>query len=240
MAITKRTRKQIESNILNNANNMQKCGLEIGRDLIEIRDEHLWADNYDSFDKYLKSECFRLIGHEFNHAQRLIRCVKIESKLPANNSILGDTILKPKHMDEIGRLAPTVGKKSGGAGVSKNYDALKKSDVNRVLKRAAEINELKSTSQVVSVASIRQAVDEDLGIDRAAEAKASRAEVKQMRDEHNELANYIRRLISQLKSAASNFSKVPGNGWEVLETEHPLLAEKLAEECDGLAELLRS
>ena len=232
MAITKRTRKQIESHIKQCANTIQKNGLDIGRDLIEIKDEQLWADEYDSFDKYLKAEAFNLIGKEYRQAQRLITCVKVEAKIPKLLSPV-TTSLKPKHMDELARLAPDA---TGGRHNQKDYDKLRKADVGRVLKNA----ELIAEGNPVSVRDIRKAVDDELNIDRAAEAKKSRAEIKQMRDEHNELANYIRRLTAQLNSAVSMFEKVPGDGWEVLENEHPLLAKTLAEACDELASLLRS
>ncbi len=234
MLLTKRSRKQIETHIAKCAESIQNNGLEIGRDLIEIRDDELWSDEYDSWNQYLKEHVAGLIAKSFAQAKFLIQAAEVQVRLA------GKPNLEPTHYTELARLAPTVGKNSGKRGAEKDYSKLRKSDVNRVLKNAA------LSQGGISKRSIRAAVDEELGIDREADRKKKQreadAEAKQRADEvaaEMELSRVIHRLISDLEDSLSDFEKVPFEGWEWLEDHKPGLCQELARACDALAAFMR-
>ena len=247
MAIAKRTRKQIELHISKCAESIQKNGLEIGRDLIEIRDEELWSDEYDSWNQYLKQRASELVGKSFGQSEHLIRAAEVEKRLPAPTRSIDRSSLEPTHLAEISRLAPSK-PKDDGRGMEKDYSKLRKQDVTRVLKAAGP---------GPSVRDIREAVDNELGIDRAKErakkqkqaelerqriaAKArERAEAERERElAKRELGNYLTDLSVRLREAIKNLSKVPAEGWEELETTKPGLCELVAQAADELSTFMR-
>jgi len=233
MAITK-DRKQrlrtLENNIRKCADSIQTNGLEVGRDLIKIRDEELWRESPDqSWNEYLKKTAGELVGKSPSRAAILIQAAEIAKRLPESRST-GNSRLTLKQLKEVGRLAPDKPKVTGGRG--KDYSKLKKQDVARVLKNAEKL----SGSEKPSARHIRRAVDTDLGVDRAAKAKATKAK----RDRGIDLHDYIQRTIGTIEGATELFSDVPADGWTLLAESHPNLAERLAAACDELAGLLRS
>ena len=89
-------------------------------------------------------------------------------------------------------------------------------------------------------------VDQELGIDRAAEAKNRQA--KQERDakerqdriaKENELHRFLQRETDHIHGVISHLTEVPAEGWEWLAEHKPGVAERLAKACDELAEFLR-
>ena len=245
MAIAKRTRKQIEKHITTCAESIQKNGLEIGRDLIEIRDEELWADEYLSWNEYLKERAAELVGRSFAQSASLIRAAEIRCKLPESSTV-DCTTLNATHMTELGRLAPEA---KGGQGQAKDYSKLRKQDVARVIKAAGPDP---------SVRDIRAAVDDELGLDRAKERKKKqqaaemerqriaakareKAEAERERERaKRELGNYLTDLSVRLREASKNLSKVPAQGWDELEATKPGLCELVAQAADELSNLMRS
>jgi len=226
--------RALEERIKESAGNIQKSGLQIGEWLIEIRDDELWADDHNSWSEYLKSIGEELVGKSFAQSANLIRAAEIHRKLP-NNGTIDCTIiseLSATHMTELGRLAPTEKKSDGSAGTAKDYTKLRKDDIKRVLKKAVEI----SDSETPSVRDIRKAVDADLGIDRAAKAKAT----QKKNNEGVDVAGYLIGKAGQIEVITERLAEIPADAWELLEGSHPGLAERLATACDELAELLRS
>jgi len=233
MEVIKRTRKQIEAHIKTCAESIQKNGLEIGRDLIEIRDEYLWKDEYDSWSDYLKRMANELVGKSWSSGIKLIQAAEVANRVPTRFNV--ESSLAPNAFAEMARLAPQK-PKSDGRGMEKDYSKLLKKDVERVLKNAVVI----SGSEAPSVRDIRKAVDADLGIDRTAKAKETKQVATDERDKRNELPNYLREKKGTIEGITANLAKVPADGWTQLEKSHPKLAEQFAAACDTLAELLRS
>ena len=246
--IAKRSRQQIEQHIAKCAESIRNNGLEIGRDLIEIRDNELWSDEYDSWNKYLKERATELVGKSFVQSVKFIRAAEISGRLPSKI----DVDLTPSHLVEIGRLAPNKGKDTGGK--EKDYSKLRKQDVARVIKAAAEI----ADSDTPSVRDIRKAVDDELGIDRAAErmerkrhneklweevanSERNRKQAElEWEEEKRELGNYLAEFCHRLREAVDNFREVPGEGWEELQASKPGLCELVAQAADELSGLMRS
>jgi hypothetical protein len=232
----KRTRKQIEAHISKCAESIQKNGLEIGRDLIEIRDEELWADEYDSWNQYLKERATELVGKTWAASAKLIQCAEIVNKMPSSINVYTDS-LDASHIRELGRIAPN----DGTDGTSKDYSKLKKKDVERVLRNAKQDN------GSVSVRSIRDAVDKELGIDRANQAQQTKKQRQQelkekleALDKERELHRYLGRETDHIRQVISTLEEVSVAGWEWLGEHKPGVAERLAKACDDLAEFLRS
>jgi hypothetical protein len=161
--------RTLEDDIRRLAEAIQKNGLEIGRHLVEIRENELWRGDYESWDKYLLAMGKKLVGKSFAQSANLIRAAEVAQRLP-NSTTIDCSALSSTHLTELGRLAPTVAKPDG-VGKSKDFSRLRTADVARVLKRAAEL----SGDDAPSVRDIRTAVDAELGIDRTAKAKATAA-----------------------------------------------------------------
>ncbi len=223
--------RTLEEHIRKSAEQIQKNGLEIGRDLCEIRDEELWREEFPSWNQYLKERASELVGRSFDQAKLLIRSAEIEKRLP--EPIRSDVRpnITASHLNELGRLAPVIGK-DGERGAEKDYSKLRKQDVARVLKSATEL----AGGEPPSVRDVRKAVDVELGIDRAAQAAKTREE----RDSGIDLSEYLRSALGRIEGITSNLAKVPGDAWKRLEDDEPGLAARVAEACDQLAELLRS
>src|SRR5215831_3100149 len=133
--------RTLENQIRKAADEIQKNGLEIGRWLCEIRDDELWQEECESWSAYLKEKADELVGKSFSQAARLIRAAEVAERLPPPGSSVNGTTLGPQHLDELGRLAPNVGKRDGVGGVEKDYSRLRTQDVARVLKSAAKLAE---------------------------------------------------------------------------------------------------
>lgn len=222
--------RTLENHIRKAAEEIQKNGLEIGRDLCEIRDDELWVDECGSWNQYLKERAGELVGKSFAQAKNLIQAAEVSKRVP--EKLLGQSIgLTATHFTELGRLAPTVGK-DDERGAEKDYSRLRKQDVARVLKVAAEL----SGGESPSVRDVRKAVDAELGIDRQSKA----AETKERNEAGVELQDYLRSVEGRILGITKNLAKVPGESWALLEESDPGLATRVAEACDELAELLRS
>jgi len=230
LAVSRKQRlRTLENDIRKRAEDIQRNGLEIGRALCEIRDEELWADEYGSWNQYLKERAEELVGKSFAQSAALIRSAEIAKRLPSSMSDhtkdLGAT-----HFQELGRLAPDDPKSRG---TTKDYSRLRKPDVARVIKRASTYAK---PGKPPSVRDIRKAVDEDLGVNRASKAK----ETARKRDALPRIEDYLRSQIGMIEAITRHLAKVPADGWELLEESDPGLAERLAAACDELAALLRS
>jgi hypothetical protein len=230
--------RTLENDIRKNAESIQKNGLQIGRDLIEIRDNELWKGDYESWNQYLKAMAEDLVGKSWARSLDLIEAAEVRKRIPETFSSDVTTELQASHLNELSRLAPTK-QKDSGAGREKDWSKLRKQDVERVLKRATEIAkqsapEGKQKEITPSVRDVRKAVDVELGIDRT----TKRDEPKQ--DPGIDLHVYLNQKIGQIEGIIELLADVPADGWKQLEKSNPQLAERLATVCDQLAELLRS
>ena len=104
IATTNQRLETLENDIRKAAAEIQKNGLRIGQALLEIRDNQLWADGYESWNRYLKERAKELVGKSFTQSTNLIRAAEISKRLPAS---VQSTELSPTHLNEIGRLART-------------------------------------------------------------------------------------------------------------------------------------
>lgn len=233
MATIATTRKQrlrtLEKDIRERAETITKNGLQIGRYLIEIRDDQLWLeDGYESWNQYLTEHAEDLIGHTSRHATNLIASAEIETRIPQR--IKEDVFPNPtaSHLQEIKRLVPATGKQNGERGKEKDYSKLKKQDVGRVLKRATEL----AGDAAPSVRDVRKAVDVELGIDRSKPKPPPQPQI--------DLDVYLRGIADHVESAQKSLSSLTAEMWQQLDQSAPLLVARVAAGCDSLAEFLRS
>ena len=203
-----------------------------GNALKEIRDDELYRENgYETWDAYLKQRVGEEFGIEKSHVYRLIQCSTIRTKLPDPFSPTGEKAeWSQKAVNEFARLADVTEERGNPRDVS----SLRKQDVSRVAKEAIKI--AKEQDKPVTAAIVRQAVDADLGVDRSAKAK----QTKERNDNGIELDHYIKSKIGQIEAITEHLAGVPASGWKLLEERDPGLAERLAEACEELAELMRS
>lgn len=235
MAITvsrKQRLRTLENKIRKAAESIMENGLEIGRWLCEIRDEELWSDDYESWNKYLKSSSADLVGKTFTAAAKLIQSAEIEKRLPISINVYTNN-LTASHLREFSRLAPEHGKGGGSRGKEKDYSKIRKADITRVWQAANVIAEARHPDNgQVSVRDIRQAVDNDLGVDRSRSDQADEPE-------GIDLPVYMESRIGVIEGILENLEPVPLDGWKRLAESHPDLCERLAEACENLAAFLR-
>jgi hypothetical protein len=128
VTVRKQRLRTLENQIRLAAEQIEKNGLEIGRYLCEIRDDELWQGEADSWNQYLKQNVAELVKKSFTQAKALIQAAEIEKRIP--ESIRPDVRpnLGASHIAELGRLAPTVGKKDE-PGAEKDYSRIRPQDV---------------------------------------------------------------------------------------------------------------
>jgi hypothetical protein len=74
--------QQRERKIRQLAEQIERCGLDIGRELIAIDENDEWKQSdAASFDEYLKQTSSDLVGKSWQWAYQLIQAAKIESSL---------------------------------------------------------------------------------------------------------------------------------------------------------------
>lgn len=233
-AITARKQRlrTLENQIRTLAEEITTNGIEIGKRLCEIRDDELWAEEYDSWNQYLKQHAEELVAKSFAQAKFLIRSAEVAKRLPSR--IIDNPDLAPAHLTEIGRLAPNVRNANGVE--EKDYSQLRKQDVSRVLKVAEQIATERGEEKP-SVRDIRKAVDQDLGINRAAKAVESKREreLESQPELHRSLYDYIGTIEGMRDALAT----VPQDGWKWLRKEHPGLVKRLTKACESLTTLLK-
>jgi hypothetical protein len=238
--------RTLENQIREAAENIQTSGLAIGRWLCEIRDEELWKDEHASWNEYLKVCADELVGKTFSQSALFIRAAEISERIPAGISSDVRTNLTASHLNELGRLVPTVGK-DDERGAEKDYSRLRKQDVARVLKAAAEFAE----GETVSVRDIRRAVDEELGVDRSKQAKDTKQqrekEDEERQQEQEEAATPERRLedlLWELKQYTEGLramvAEIGTAEWKRWKANNQILIKRLIAGWGAFADMLRS
>jgi len=228
------TRKQRLQTLENQICKNYEAFVATGRALKEIRDDELYRENgHDTWESYLKNRVAEEFGIESTHARRLIQAAAIRPKLPN---------LRPRAVDnsvqwsqravlEFARLAPND---ESASGHPKDISSLRKQDVTRVANEAIKI--AKEQNKPLNSAIVRQAVDNDLGVDRSKKARKT----KSKQNNGIDLDHYIKSKIGQIEAITEHLAVVPASAWTLLDDRDPGLAKRLAEVCDELAGLLRS
>jgi hypothetical protein len=232
-AVTKQRLQKLESEIKKAAEEIQRNGIEIGKRLIEIRDDELWKADYDSFTAYLKEHSERLVGCTMSHSRGLIKAAEVAKKVPRNKV---DLLTKPTHLQEIARLAPEKPREGSEGRGEKDFSKLRKGDVDRVLKDADKIAK-EQGKESPSVRDVREAVDRDLGIDRKAEAKKKREQEE--RKQQIDLSDYLRERSGTIEGIHDNLSSVPAEMWDALQEQNPEVVERFTASLERLLDFMR-
>ncbi len=221
--------RTLETEIRKASDNIQSNGLLIGRYLCEIRDEELWQEDYDSWSQYLKDRAEELVGKSFAHSSNLIRAAEVQKRLPSNNDIVDKNVLTPSHFSELARLAPLANRedrKDPQASNARDYSQLRKQDIARVLQKATE----RAGGESPTVIHVRMAVDEDLGIDRAAKAKAAKAI-----DRRPDLRIWMDRQTGTIEGILESLKEAPKSALTLLSEDEPGLVKRFTAACRSLA-----
>lgn len=223
--------RTLEKEIRKASEEVHNTGLRIGQYLCEIRDEELWAeDGYGTWADYLRDRAHELVGRSFSRSAELVRAAEIHRRLPETIKTDVRFNLTPDHLVELGRLAPNKSPQGPRGAPGKEFAALRKQDVTRVLCKAGKL----AGDGSVSVRVLRRAVDEDLGIDRVAKAKATKA-----KDNRPELRRWIDQQTGTIEGILEALQQVPDDGWSLLSESDPQLVERFTTACDSLAAFLR-
>ena len=189
--------------------------LGIGHDLKAIRDHELYRhDGHEDWASYCRDRW----QWSKRHCDRLIVLAEYASALPEVGP-RGPTWTE-KSVRELSRL----GSRKSAARVA-----------NKVLNA---IDTTKSNAQPLkfTAATVRKFVDEDMGIDRAAQAKKTKAANALGRPLHSHLTE----LADRLEWITTQLQPIPADVWTLLEEEHSGLVTRVAAASAQFTKLLRS
>jgi hypothetical protein len=206
--------------------------------LLEIRDDELYKeDGFKTWTDYLKDRVGQEFGIEERQCQRLMLCAQVRGKLPEANPSPGtdspgggDGDWSQKELLEFARLAPRKAEK----GQPYDVGRLDRRDVNRVVKNVEA--HCKETGEGRTVQVVRKAVDEELGIDRAARAR----ETKRRREEesHVELEKYLGDMVGGLQGRLGQLETIGDDAWRHSLPRGSRMLERLQEAHVRLGEVL--
>lgn len=214
--------------------------LRTGFALKEIRDDRLFLeDGFETWDAYLKERVGAEFGIEERQARALISSAQIRFKLPdppdANGTAVPLDDWSIKALNEFARLAP---KDESRPGHPPDYDRLSKNDVQRVAKKVTDHCQANGIDKPTAPI-VRKFVDEDLGVDRAAQAKATKEKREAAR--HPELRQFINELIAKIDVNRMNLETVSRDygdpAWGQFNEDNPGLMDRLAAACGRLADV---
>jgi hypothetical protein len=247
MAEVAESRKQRLRTLENQIRKNYEAFVQTGFALKEIRDDLLYKeDGFETWDQYLNERVAEDFGIEERQVFNLIACAQVREKIPETFcSVLQKEGLTQRELLEFARLAP---KDEEAPGRPYDFGKLNRRDVERVANKVVKHckqEEVKPTSTVV-----RKFVDEELGIDRAAQAK----ETKRQREEEQEELD--RKLEEENNPDAEKFfndtiirmkldaialrdrMEEDAEGWKQWRSENPGLVKRLTTACKDLADLL--
>jgi hypothetical protein len=212
--------------------------LKVGLALKEIRDYELYKDaGFDTWDGYLKQRIGEQFGIEEAHTRRLILCAQVRPKLPDPINPAGLIDGKSgedwsqKALLEFARLAPR--KKEPGQPF--DLDWLDGRDVKRVARKVIEHCEKEGTKP--TAATVRKFVDEDLGIDRVAQARETQRRNEEERTP--ELREYLIDMTGSLEVKTEKLATLNKEAWKLFDEDNPRTVERLIAACTALIDLLK-
>lgn len=232
------SRKQRLRTLENQIRKNYEAFVATGFALKEIRDDELFKeDGFESWERYLKERVGMEYGIERTQAFQLIACAQIRAKLPdlpggSSGSANDGQKWSQNAVYEFARLAP----KDEGTNQGYDFDKLNKRDVERVAKKViqhCEEEAVKPTSTIV-----RQFVDEELGIDRAAQGK----ETKRRREEeqHPVLHLFLNDMTARIEAETELLEEnVSPEAWKLSKEQQPRVVKRLTAAVESLAGLLR-
>lgn len=246
-------RKQRLRTLENQIRKNYEAFVQTGFALKEIRDDRLYEeDGFESWQRYLKERVGQDFEIEEAQVRRLIVCAQVRIKLPdlsSNLSRLEDKTGSklewgPRQVLEFARLAP---KDESAHGQPFDLDNLNKRDVERVAKKVIDHCEEEQTKPTSTI--VRKFVDEELGIDRAEQAKETKRQreedwrEKQQRAEeerHPRLERYLNDLRRQLHRDVESLRKeFDEEALKRFSRDNPGLITRVIAACTSLADLLR-
>ena len=190
-----------------------------GRELKPIRDDELYKfDGFETWEKYCREQW----EWSAERARRLITASEYREKLPSptnvgakwsEGSVRELTRIPDKR--QAARVAGKIIKE-----IEKSHEEAAKDPDRKPLK--------------LSSSTVRKFVDEDLGIDRAAKAKATKAIDRRpkLRDWIDEQTGAIRGILAALQQA-------PEDAWTLLNDDEPQLMKRFITAIESLAAFLR-
>jgi hypothetical protein len=229
------SRKQRLRTLENQIRKNYEAFVATGFALKEIRDDELYQeDSFETWDAYLKERVATEFGIEERQVRYLISSAQIRTKLPdLSGTAVPEAEWSVKAVNEFGRLAP----QDEDHEQRRDYDRLDKRDVNRVAKKVIDHCEQEGTKPTATI--VRKFVDEDLGVNRAAQAK----ETKRRREAESkvDLHRFLDDMTGRLEAEVELLSPLADNesAWKLLRKEHPGVMKRFIEACDSLADLIR-
>lgn len=236
------TRKQRLRTLENQIRQNYEAFVQTGFALKEIRDTTLYTeDGFETWDQYLKERVGKEFGIEQAQARKLIVCAQVRTKLPdISDTVVSEDGWSQKALVEFARLAP----QSEEHEQRRDYDRLDKRDAARVAKKVIE--HCKEEGEKPTAAVVRKFVDEELGVDRAAQAKETRrqreeeeAKAEQEREEeaHPLPETYFNDLIWHLKQDVDRVREIDAETWKQWKRDNPGLVKRLTAACQAFIDL---
>jgi hypothetical protein len=199
----------------------------VGMKLKEIRDQELYKeDGFPSGDAGWLAYCKERWEWAKSYANKLIRASEYRDKIPSGTT--GTQEWSERSVRELTRIED---KREAARVAAKVVKAVEQSE--REAAKDPEVKPLRLTA-----ATVRKFVDEDLGVDRAAQARAT----KRRREEEGkpELHRFLIDMAGRIEAEKELLlEEVPEDGWKLLVEKHPGVVKRLTAACESLADLLR-
>jgi hypothetical protein len=211
--------------------------VQTGFALKEIRDDFLYKeDGFTSWENYLRERVGEQFGIEKTQANKLIACAQIREKMPDNPGSMNTAAVngQPWSQNAVHELARLAPKDEGNY----NFDKLRERDVERVAKKAVE-EAREQGLEMPTAPIVRRIVDEELGIDRAANDECARELEKRREEEVRPLLHeWLTAQTQLLYDMTKKLSSVPDGGWLALDGRNPEVLDNWHRSGKELLELL--
>jgi hypothetical protein len=202
--------------------------------LKEIRYDHLYEEaGFATWEQYLRQRVRVEFQVDERQARKLILCAQVREKLPDRIGIAipingGGEKWSQRDLLELARLAP----RKEEAGQPYDIDRLNSRDVARVVRKVDEHCAKEGVCRTSAL--VQKFVDEDLGIDRKAQAKEAKQKREEEREEqrqegerrvyertHPELGQFLYEMASGLNEDVAKLQTVEPETWRHLDkSEH--------------------
>jgi hypothetical protein len=194
-----------------------------GMKLKEIRDNELYKeDGFKTWEDY----CQKRWEWTARRVTQIITSAEYRQELPAVGNNVSDASdgWKERHVQELSRIPS---KRDAAKVAAKVIKAIEQSRTEA--EKNPDVKPLTLTASTV-----RKFVDADLGVNRAAKAKATR----DRQDAGVEFHQHLIDLTGELESERNKLAEVTDDVWKLLKKNRPGTVKRLAAAVNSLAEFL--
>jgi hypothetical protein len=233
VAATRERLRELEAEIRDGLESFFRTGMR----LLEIRDRELYrADGFATWEDYCRTRW----EWSHRHANRMITAADYRSALP---SLSGGTKLIPAGGDRPNEWSEATVRELTRLGNKRDAARVAAKVVKAVEKGARQAaGDPKAKPLRLTAGVVRKFVDEDLGVDRAKQAKETKKQREQAHEEaaHPDVGRYLFTLADDLGRERARFATLGEADWKRYREHSPHLIERAIAACQSLEAVLRA